>query len=120
MTAKRLLAEHIAAKIFEAGTDTDGVKPERIAFMFGKKDRCGLAFDPLIERIETALHTFHGSDPTTPVVPARIEFTLLTGGNDHELDALHIVAELFRKLQGHEIARVLDYLQARYAAPVRT
>lgn len=41
-------------------------------------------------------------------------FPLLTNGMDSELDALGIVVEAMRTLQGHEIARILTYLLARY------
>lgn len=45
------------------------------------------------------------------------QFPLLTGGKDHELDAIAIIVEAMGSLQGYEIRRILEYLLARYTIP---
>jgi hypothetical protein len=46
--------------------------------------------------------------------PVMVSFKLLTNGDDEELDALHIIVETLKRLDGDQIARTLDYLTRRY------
>jgi hypothetical protein len=50
--------------------------------------------------------------------PVFKEFLLLTGGNDPELDAIHIIVHAIKGLQGEEIQRVFEYLWDRYTLKV--
>jgi hypothetical protein len=43
-----------------------------------------------------------------------ISFPLLTDGKDPELDAISIVVECMRQLDGDQIGRILEYLTKRY------
>lgn len=50
--------------------------------------------------------------------PVSKSFVLITQGDDHELDAIAIIVEVLKPLQGYEIARVLQYLTDRYSRKV--
>ena len=56
------------------------------------------------------------NDATT-YEPLQRCFRTVTDGADREIDAIGIVIELFKDLQGHEIARILVYLEQRYTLP---
>lgn len=49
--------------------------------------------------------------------PVTVKFRLLTDGKDVEIDALHIIVEVFKQLDGDQIGRSLEYLAKRYTRP---
>lgn len=52
-----------------------------------------------------------------PAEPVSRSFVLVTEGKDPELDALGIILEATRGLQGEELRRIFKYLLDRFTLP---